>query len=116
MATGDRTNFSGDLQLTAPTGGVVRGKLYLISGIYVMARETADAGDSFLAACHGPIEVTKATGTGKSFVAGEEVFALSNVVNKTATGAALIGFAIAAAGISDSTVKVFLTGLPVTAS
>ena len=116
MSAGDRSNFSGDLSLTAPTGGVTRGSLYLISGVYVMARETASAGDSFLAAVTGPVEVTKATGTGKSFVAGEEAFFLANVINKTATGATLVGFVLEAAGVSDTTVKVYLTGLPVTAS
>lgn len=116
MSAGDRTNFSGDLQLTAPTGGVTRGSIYLISGVYVVARETAAAGASFLAAVEGAVEVTKATGTGKSFVAGEEVFALSNVANKTATGAVLVGYALESAGVSDSSIAIKLTGLPVTAS
>ena len=116
MSAGDRQNFSGDLQLTAPTGGVVRGKIYLISGVYVVARETAAAGASFLGAVTGAAEVEKATGTGKAFVIGEKVYALSNVADKNGTGAVLIGFAIASASTASDEVDVFLTGLPVTAT
>ena len=116
MSAGDRQNFSGDLQLTAPTGGVVRGKIYLISGVYVVARETAAAGAKFLGAVNGPVVAEKATGTGKAFVIGEKIYALSNVADKDATGAVLIGFAIASAATASGEVDVFLTGLPVTAT
>lgn len=116
MANGDRTNFSGDLSFTAPTGGVTRGKIYLISGVYVVARETVAAGAAFLGAVQGAVKVEKAAGTGKAFVAGEKVYALSNVVNKTATGAVLIGYAIEAASATATSVKIWLTGLPVTAT
>jgi hypothetical protein len=117
MATaGDRDNYSGDAVYTAPTGGVTRGEIYNISGIYVVARETADAAASFVGAT-GVVWATKATGTGKAFVVGEEVFALSNVVDKTATGAVLIGVCRKAAAVGDALVLIDTgTGLPVTAS
>ena len=116
MSAGDRQNFSGDLLLTAPTGGVTRGKIYLISGVYVVARETAAAGAPFLGAVNGPVVAEKATGTGKAFVIGEKIYALSSVADKDATGAVLVGFAIAAAATASGEVDVFLTGLPVTAT
>lgn len=116
MSAGDRTNFSGDLRLTAPTGGVVRGKIYLISGVYVVARETAAAAASFLAAVKGSVTVEKATGSGKAFVVGEKVYFLANVVDKTASGAVLIGFALGAASAAADSIDIELTGLPVTAT
>ena len=116
MSAGDRANFSGDLEVTAPTGGVTRGSIYTIEDKQVVAREDADAAASFKAAFQGAVTVTKATGTGKVFAVGDEVFALSNVADLTGTGAVLIGYAIAAAGASDATVDVELVGLPPTAS
>lgn len=116
MSAGDRQNFSGDLSLTAPSGGVTRGKIYLISGIYVVARETAAAGAKFLGAVNGPVVVEKAAGTGKAFVVGEKIYALSNVADKTGTGAVLIGFALAAAAAASDEAEVYLTGLPVTST
>jgi predicted RecA/RadA family phage recombinase len=116
MPAGDRDNFNGDLEFTAPTGGVTRGRIYLISGVYVAARNTAAATEKFLGAVVGAVEVEKAAGTGKAFVAGEKIYALANVANKTGTGAVLVGFAIEAAAATAASVKVFLTGLPVTAT
>jgi predicted RecA/RadA family phage recombinase len=116
MATGDRVNFSGDLTFTAPTGGVTRGKIYNDEDIYVVARETADATEEYLGAVTGGVTMTKATGTGKSFSRGDEVFAVSNQADVTASGAVLIGWALSDASTSDTTVDVYLTGLPVTAS
>ncbi len=108
MAAGDRTNFSGDLELTAPTGGVTRGKVYNVEDSYVVARETADAAATFLAAVEGAVTVTKATGTGKSFAKGDKVYALSNVADVAGTGAAFMGYALSAATTSATTVDVNL--------
>ncbi len=115
-AAGDGVNYSNVLEYTAPTGGVIRGKVYLISGQYVVAQETKDAAALFRGRT-GPVEMTKATGTGKSFVVGEKVYALSNQANKTATGAVLIGVCLEAAATTDTSIKVHLgNGLAVTAT
>jgi hypothetical protein len=115
MAAGDGINYSGVAEYTAPTGGVTRGKIYLISGTYVVASETANAGASFLGRT-GTMEATKATGTGKSFVKGEKVFVLSNVINKKATGAVLVGRCLKAAATTDAAIDIDTgTGLAVTA-
>lgn len=110
MAAGDRINFSGDEINTAPTGGVTRGKAYEInSARFVVARETADAGEEFLSAVTGPVVMTKATGTGISFDKYDPVYVSSNQADVTGTGDEEIGWAMKAAGISDTTVEVMLT-------
>lgn len=116
MSQGDRDNFSGDLELVAPTGGVVRGRIYSQGALRVVARSTAAAGAKYLAAVSGPVKVEKATGTGKAFTVGERVYALANVGNKTATGAVLIGYALKAAATADSSVLVDLKPLANTIS
>lgn len=115
-SAGDRDNYSGDKSYTAPTGGVIRGKIYLISGTYVVARETKDAAAAFIGGT-GVIWATKAAATGKSFVLGEKVYALANVVNKTATGAVPIGVCRQAAAATDTSILIDTgTGLAVTAT
>ncbi len=115
-AAGDGCNYSNVIEYTAPTGGVTRGKIYLISGQYVVAQETVAATLAFRGRT-GPVEATKAAATGKSFVVGEKVYVLSNVINKTATGAVLVGVCIEAAGATDTSIKIHMgTGLPVTAT
>ena len=93
MAQGDRANFSGDVLLTAPTGGVVRGQIYLIGDSYWVARETADAAATFLAAspAHGAVEVAKKAATGDTFVVGAKVYVKSGKIEKAAsTGSSLV--------------------------
>lgn len=116
MAAGDGINYSGVETYTAPTGGVTRGKIYLISGTYVVATETASAAATFLGRT-GAVEATKATGTGKSFVKGEKVYVLANQINKTATGAVLVGVCRKAAATTDAVISIDIgTGLAVTAT
>lgn len=116
MAAGDGINYSGVAEYTAPTGGVVRGKLYLISGMYVMASETAAAGVTFRGRT-GLMQATKATGTGKSFVVGEKVYVLANQINKSATGAVLVGVCRKAAATTDAVIDIDIgTGLSVAAT
>lgn len=116
MAAGDRDNYSGDSTYVAPTGGVTRGKIYLVSGKYVVARSTALAAATYLGGT-GVIWATKAAGTGKAFVAGEKVYALANVINKTASGAVLVGVCLKAAATTDTEILIDTgTGLNVTAT
>ncbi len=115
MSAGDRSNFSGDIELTAPTGGVVRGGVYLIENRVVVARETAAQTLPFKAAVQGPVVVTKDTGAGIDFAVCEEVFAdsSSNGVQPTAAtgGDTAIGYALEAAGINDTEVLIYLGGV-----
>jgi predicted RecA/RadA family phage recombinase len=111
MASGDRANFSGDLVFTAPTGGVIRGQIYKILETYIVARETVSATLPFLGAIQGAVTIEKVTGTGKSFAVGDAVYyvSASKKVTPSSTGNTLVGKAIAAAGISATSVDVLLT-------
>lgn len=119
MAAGDRNNSSGDISFTAPTGGYTRGKVYqLNSGPWAMARQTKSATEACLMAILNdqPCEVTKVTGTGKSFSIGTKVYVTSGSATPSATGNTLIGVAYAAAGASDTTVLVINAGISPTLS
>jgi hypothetical protein len=121
MAAGDRDNFSGDLSITAPTGGFTRGSIYLVNDAYFVARETKAAGSACLMASlagAGAVWATKATGTGKSFAAGDKVYVKSNVAeNASSTGAVLLPcVCILAAGVSDTAVLVAAGGIAPTAT
>lgn len=116
MAAGDRDNFSGDLSVTAATGGYIRGKIYLINDAYFVARETKDAAAACLVASlagHGAVWVTKAAATGKSFAIGDKVYVKSNVAeNATSTGAVLLPcVCVLAAGATDTAVLVASGGI-----
>lgn len=107
MAVGDRANFSGDVTLVAPTGGVVRGNIYLIADSYWVARETADAAANFLAAnpAVGAVEVAKIAGA--AMVVGDKIFVkTAAVAPATSTGASLVlgGVGVLVAAASAATV------------
>lgn len=123
MATkGSRENFSGDISVTAPTGGYTAGKIYqLASGAFAVARETKSASSACLMALAGAgsvIYATKVTGTGKSFSVGSKVYYVSASASATpsATGNTLIGIAVRAAATTDTEVAVLLSVLPPTAT
>lgn len=118
MSAGDRDNYSGDLSLTAPTGGVVKGKVYAISNSYVVARETKDAAAAFLAACTGAVWATKVSGTGKSLAVGQKVYyaSASASVSPSTTGNVLIGRCLKAAAATDTSALIELLAQPPTAS
>lgn len=105
---GARDNFSGDLTVTAPTGGYTAGNIYqLASGAYAVARETKAAGQATLMAVLNdqPVWATKATGTGRTFSAGSKVYRNSSAVATNATtGNVLVGVAVAAAAATDTEV------------
>lgn len=120
IRAGQRDNFSGDISVTAATGGYTKGRIYLIADTYYVARETKSAGEACLMAkCKGSVWCAKATGTGNSFVVGDKVYVLSNVLRPaTATGAVLLnGSVTQAAAVGDAEVLVDFDGaLPVTAT
>lgn len=115
---GSRDDFSGDVSLTAPTGGVTAGLIYNIIDSFLAARETKSAGAAALFAMTGPVWVTKVTGTGKSFAVGEKIYWLTGTkkAQKTATGATLIGRCLRAAAASDTAVLIEFSTLPPTAT
>lgn len=108
---GDRDNNSGDLTFTAPGGGVVKGKMYKIQETYVVARETAAAGASFLGAITGAVWCEKVNAGGSAILLGDAVYFItaSNNVTGVLTSNTLIGKALSAAGDTATQVLVLLT-------
>ncbi len=118
MATGDRCNFSGDINVAAPTGGVTRGLIYLITDVYCVARETASATVNAAFVMQGNVTVTKNAATGKSFAIGDKVYVDASTKKATpnATSNTLVGVAISVAAATDTTVDIYLPGIHPTAS
>lgn len=120
MTAGQRENYSGDVSVTAPTGGYTKGSIYqLASGAYAVALETVAAGSACLMALPGSdrtVRATKVTGTGKSFSVGSKVYLTSASATPSATGNTLIGFAADTAATTDTEVPIVLATLPPTAT
>lgn len=113
---GDRDNFSGDLVVTAPTGGHTRGLIYAAtSGAYGVARATVDAAATGSLAVFGAVWATKLTG---AVTAGQKIYADASTkkASTASTGNVLVGYALKDAASGDANVLVFMGGLPVTAS
>lgn len=111
--SGDRDNFSGDITVTAPTGGYTRGKMYAVENSHVVARQTVDAAASCLVALRGPVWVDKVTGTGKSLAKGQKIYfvAASNAVSPSATGNTLLAATVLeAAAAADTSALITLDG------
>lgn len=110
-ATGDRDNFNGDFTFTAPTGGVVKGEIKQVgSGLIVVARESAAATATYLAAVQGRVTVNKDAATGITFAVGAKVYAdvSKDEVTDVTTGNVHIGYALTAATATDTTVDMLL--------
>ena len=85
-----------NLDLIAPSGGVVAGTGYLIGGLFVIAAITAAEGETFVGAREGVFELAATThATDQAFAAGDPVYwdASTGKVTATATGNQRIGFA-----------------------
>lgn len=102
---GTRDNFSGDISIAAPTGGVTVGKAYLIGATYMVARETKAATELCLFAKRGPVWVS--TTASVTLAVGAKVYLVTSthVVGSATTGNVLIGTALSACA-SDATVLV----------
>lgn len=97
---------------TVPSGGVTKGKPYQIaSGAIVVARETGAENAVVPGVFHGPVTVTKSTGSGVIFAKFGPVYYddTNKVVTNNATGNLLCGFALeAVASASTSQVTMYL--------
>lgn len=109
---GQGDNFSGVLELTAPTGGVTIGKLYSHGDTNVCARNTAAAGEKYLAQVSGIVWAEKDAGTDKALSAGNGVKVTSNKLVAAETGDTPIGRVIRDAAAADESVLVELFGVP----
>lgn len=110
--TGQSDNFSGVLELTAPTGGVVIGQFYSMGNTQVVARATADAGDKFPAQVKGVVWAVKDAGTGKTLSRGNAIKVTSNKAVAAVTGDAAVAVVLEDAAATDEKVKVEMLALP----
>lgn len=99
------------LDLTAPSGGVVSGTVYLIGTLLVVAQGTAAQGETFTGMVEGVFTLPKATG--QAWTEGAKVYWDNTAKNFTTTSTSntLAGVAAAAAGSSDTTGSVRLDGV-----
>jgi predicted RecA/RadA family phage recombinase len=98
------------LTLTAPVGGVVSGRLYLIAGLAVIATNDAAAAAEFEGMFLGVVSLAKASG---AWTEGQSVYwdAANNRCALDPTVGAYVGAAADAAASGDATGKVRLNGI-----
>lgn len=103
---GQADNFSGDLSVAAPTGGVTAGKAYLIGAAYMVARETQNATVATLFRKRGPVWVSTTAST--TLAVGAKVYLVTSthVVGSASTGNVLVGYALQACASTDTMVLV----------
>lgn len=110
---GQRDNFSGDITVTAPTGGYTAGHGYLVKDSHYIARQTASAGGTCLMCAEGAIWAAKTAGTGRTLAVGDEVHLNTSgtLDAATATGSVLLNATvIKAAAATDTEVLIQLHG------
>jgi predicted RecA/RadA family phage recombinase len=88
------------LTLTAPTGGVVSGGLYIIGGLAVVAAGDADAGDEFEGQRVGVFRLPKTAGT--AWIEGQAVHWSGSAAGVDETTGQQIGVAVTAAASGDT--------------
>jgi predicted RecA/RadA family phage recombinase len=112
MSAGDRDNFSGDISVTAPTGGYTKGKIYLIADSYYVARETKAAGAACLMAslATGAVWAEKLAGTGKTVAVGDKVYVKTNIVDATTSSGAVLLPAVCIRAAAAADTRVLLAG------
>ncbi len=99
------------LTLTAPSGGVVSGKGYLIGGLFVVAAATIAEGLPFAGKRHGVFEfVAQTHASTQALAVGDLAYwdDTNKRVTKTATGNTAIGVIIEAKASTAATAKVVL--------
>jgi predicted RecA/RadA family phage recombinase len=103
------------LTLTAPTGGVSSGDGVIVGNLFAVATGAAAEGAEFEGQMTGVWELPKAAG---EILEGAAVWWDSgngNIVNASSAGLFPIGAAVRHAETGDATVRVRLSGVPVTA-
>ncbi|MDA5627783.1 MULTISPECIES: DUF2190 family protein [Agrobacterium] len=84
------------LPMTAPTGGVVSGKFYMIGSIFGVAAVSAAEGEKFSLNTGEVYELPKTSA--EAWAEGDAIYATAaGIMTKTASGNTKVGVAIAAA-------------------
>jgi predicted RecA/RadA family phage recombinase len=99
------------LSLTAPSGGVVAGTVYLIGTLLVVAQDTQAVGVTFQGRAVGVHLLPKATG--QAWTEGAKLYwdDTAKKFTTTSTSNTLAGVAVAAAASADATGYVRLDGV-----
>lgn len=108
----------GDIKkVTAPSGGMTKDVGYVIGAVFGAAIATVAAGVAGALKTRGVVTLPKAGGGGVTFADGAKVFwdNTAHLCKASATGYFEIGTAWEAAVNADTTVKVRLNGIGVTA-
>ncbi|HEX7127294.1 MAG TPA: DUF2190 family protein [Thermodesulfobacteriota bacterium] len=108
------SNYRGEgdvLPLTAPIGGVTSGSAYLISGLLVVAMDTAGQGQPFSGKTTGLFVLPKATG--EAWTQCQKLYwdDTNKRLTTTASGNTLVGVAAKPAGSTDTVGEVRLDGV-----
>jgi len=104
------------IDFTAPSGGVVSGAPVLIGGVLAVPMTTVAQTLAFAGAVCGVFEIAKEATTA-AFTEGEAVYwdDTAKRMDESASGRYEVGFAVASAINTDTTVKVKLNGFSVAA-
>lgn len=107
------TQAGNKLTLAAPSGGVTKGRIYLIGSLACVADETVAATVVTTFSTVGVFEFPKDAAASVSFDVGEQVFwdPSDNRIAETGATHFPVGCAIAAAANDDATVLVRLDGV-----
>lgn len=104
------------LSLTAPAGGVVAGQGYQVGQLFVVAQNTADAGEAFEGLTVGVFDLPKVSA--QAWAEGALVYwsAAQGQCTTSATGNMPIGCAVAAAANPSANGRVRLNGIAAAAA
>ena len=100
----------GDKLHLVAAAAITGGSIVVAGGLVGVAVSDAAIGQTVAVELEGVFEVTKVTGSGKSFAVGDAVYVITadGTVTPTASGNVLVGYAVTVASTTDTTVQVRL--------
>lgn len=95
------------INLTAPSGGVVAGLLYIIGSLIVISQDTVSEGKTFVGYTEGVFELPKATG---AVTEGVKLYwdSTNSVLTTTASGNTFAGYATESSASAGTTARILL--------
>src|SRR3954464_11480172 len=108
MSTAGTPASAEPIVLVAPSGGVVRGYMYVIEDNFAVAMASADEGKFFAALVSGPVWVSKARDGSIEACAKVYLDESTGLHRSAAPQTAIGGFALALAGAPDASVSIML--------
>jgi predicted RecA/RadA family phage recombinase len=96
------------IALIVPTGGVVRGKTYVIGDNFAVATETKDAGTAFEAIIAGPVWAAKDPTASIEACAKIYLDEATGLITSDASKTSVGGFCLALASTADGSVSIML--------